>query len=106
MIEISRPQAAAPVEGHVDCVIIGAGPAGMSAGLNLVRARRRVLLVDSNRPRHSATLKSHGFITRDGVSPLELRKAGRAEFEAYPGALFQQALVSSVALSDAAGTPA
>nr|WP_274519277.1 NAD(P)/FAD-dependent oxidoreductase [Agreia bicolorata] len=106
MIEILRPQAAAPVEGHVDCVIIGAGPAGMSAGLNLVRARRKVLLIDSNRPRHSATLKSHGFLTRDGVSPLELRKTGRAEFEAYPMASFQQALVTSVSVSDAAGPPA
>jgi thioredoxin reductase len=84
VVEFSRPGPAAPVEGHVDCVIIGAGPAGMSAGLNLVRARRNVLIIDSNRPRHSATLKSHGFLTRDGVSPLELRKTGRAEFEAYP----------------------
>ena len=106
MVEFSRPVAAPPVEGHVDCVIIGAGPAGMSAGLNLVRARRRVLMIDSNRPRHSATLKSHGFLTRDGVSPIELRTMGRAEFQAYPTALFQQALVTSVTLADSAEAPA
>jgi thioredoxin reductase len=106
VVEISRPAAATNVQGHFDCVIIGAGPAGMSAGLNLVRARRRVLIIDSNRPRHSATLKSHGFLTRDGVSPLELRKTGRAEFEAYPSASFQQALVSNVTASDAPGAPA
>ncbi|UFS57667.1 NAD(P)/FAD-dependent oxidoreductase [Subtercola endophyticus] len=79
-----------------DVIVIGAGPAGLSAGLNLVRARRRVLMLDSNRPRHSATLKSHGFLSRDGISPLELRKLGRAEFEGYPEATFHQGLVTSI----------
>ena len=79
-----------------DVIIIGAGPAGLSAGLNLVRARRRVLMLDSNRPRHSATLMSHGFLTRDGVPPLLLRKLGREEFEKYPEASFHQAMVTSI----------
>lgn len=93
-------------EEHYDVVIVGAGPAGLSAGLNLVRSRRRVLLLDSNRPRHSATLVSHGFITRDGVSPLELRGLGRAEFEGYPTAEFHQGLVGSItAVPDAPTSP-
>jgi thioredoxin reductase len=83
----------------VDVAVIGAGPAGLSAALNLVRAKRTVLLVDANRPRNAATLQSHGFLTRDGISPLELRKLGRAEVEAYPEATVVQALVDAVAPS-------
>jgi thioredoxin reductase len=80
----------------VDVAVIGAGPAGLSAALILARARRSVLVVDSNRPRNAATLASHGFLTRDGISPLELRKLGRQELAEYPHVTFSQAVVESV----------
>jgi thioredoxin reductase len=79
-----------------DVAVIGAGPAGLSAALNLVRAKRTVLLVDANRPRNAATLRSHGFLTRDGISPLELRKLGRTEVEGYPEATVVQSVVDLV----------
>ncbi|WXF90141.1 NAD(P)/FAD-dependent oxidoreductase [Curtobacterium flaccumfaciens pv. flaccumfaciens] len=81
-----------------DVAVIGAGPAGLSAALNLVRAKRTVLLVDANRPRNAATLRSHGFLTRDGISPLELRKLGRTEVEGYPEATVVQSVVDLVTL--------
>lgn len=99
----ARGNAAAPARtGEVDVVIIGGGPAGLSAALNLGRARASVVVVDAGRPRNAATLRSHGFLTRDGVSPLELRKLARAELDAYPNVrVFDRTAVSALRESDA-----
>ena len=92
-----------PSSTEVDVVIIGGGPAGLSAALNLGRARASVVLVDAGRPRNAATLRSHGFLTRDGVSPLELRKLARAELAAYPNVRVLDRTVVTALLENGAG---
>src|SRR3954466_15055760 len=80
----------------VDCAIIGGGPAGMNAALVLSRAGRKVLLFDDNNPRNAVTQHSHGFITRDGVSPAEFRAIGYGEIAKYPSVEVLSARVLSV----------
>jgi len=67
----------------VDVIIVGGGPAGLSAALLLGRSRRRVVVCDAGRPRNGCSPHSHGFLTRDGVPPLELLALAREELHAY-----------------------
>ena len=61
-----------------DVVIIGGGPAGLSAALALGRARKRVLLCDAGPRRNAAAKQIHNFVTRDGTPPDEFRSASAA----------------------------
>ncbi|GID30397.1 NAD(P)/FAD-dependent oxidoreductase [Paractinoplanes brasiliensis] len=67
-----------------DCVIIGAGAAGLSAGLTLGRARRTTLAVDSGRPSNAVARAIGGLLGHDGRPPLEYYALARAELAAYP----------------------
>ena len=64
-------------------IIVGGGPAGLSAALMLGRCRRRVLVLDSGRYRNYATEAMHGFLTRDGTHPAEIRRLAREELKKY-----------------------
>lgn len=79
-----------------DVIIIGAGPAGLSAALLLARCRRMVFVFDSNEPRNAASHALHGFLTRDGVNPGELRSLGRADLARYPCVAFHEEAVVDV----------
>lgn len=66
-----------------DAIIVGGGPAGLSAALVLGRCRRRVLLCDAGRPRNAASRALHGFLTRDRILPAELLRIGRSQLGRY-----------------------
>ena len=72
-----------------DVIVIGGGAAGLSAALTLARARRDVLVIDAGEPRNAPADGVHGFLTRDGIPPLELTRLGRLEVESYGGEILQ-----------------
>ncbi|MGH9141610.1 MAG: NAD(P)/FAD-dependent oxidoreductase [Vicinamibacterales bacterium] len=66
-----------------DVVIVGGGPAGLSAALMLGRCRRRVLVLDLGQPRNRGSKALHGYLTRDGIAPSSLIELGQAELGQY-----------------------
>jgi thioredoxin reductase len=78
-----------------DVVVVGGGPAGLSAALMLGRCRRRVLLCDAGQPRNRRASALHGYLTRDGIAPPELNKLGRAELLRYGIELRQLGVTSA-----------
>jgi thioredoxin reductase len=70
-----------------DVVVVGGGPAGLSAALTLARARRRVTVVDAGVPRNAPADAVHGLLALDGIRPVELLRRGRDEVTGYGGAI-------------------
>ena len=83
-----------------DVVVIGGGAAGLSAALMLGRTRRSVAVVDAGQPRNSPASGVHGFITREGINPLDLVTAGRADVQLYGGIIVPGTVVDAVPTGD------
>jgi thioredoxin reductase len=78
-----------------DVAVVGAGPAGLSAGIWLARYLHSVVLVDSGDPRNWATRSINGFLGLPHIRPPELRELGRAECRRY-GVKLVDAIVDRV----------
>ena len=82
-----------------DVIVVGGGPAGLSAALMLGRCRRRVLVCDAGQPRNRHAQALHGYLTRDGVPPLAFNALGREELIPY-GIEFRTVGVTDARLCD------
>jgi thioredoxin reductase len=72
----------------VDVAIVGGSYAGLSAALQLARARRSIVVIDAGLRRNRFAESSHGFLSRDGEAPAAIAESGRQQLLAYPNVRF------------------
>ena len=78
-----------------DAIVVGGGPAGLSAAEILGRSCRSVLVLDDGRPRNAASYRLSGFLSRDGTPPQQLLAIARRELAKYPSVVLRDAHASA-----------
>ena len=76
-----------------DVIVVGGSFAGLSAAMQLARARRRVCVVDAGQPRNRFAAASHGFFGQDGEPPLAMIAQARSKLATYPTVVFVRGMV-------------
>jgi thioredoxin reductase len=73
-----------------DVAVVGGSYSGLSAAMQLARARRRLLVIDAGLRRNRFAAASHGFLGQDGRAPAEIAAEGRAQLLAYPSVSWRE----------------
>src|SRR6188474_2409549 len=79
-----------------DVLIVGGGPAGLSAALILGRCHRTVLLCDEGRQRNLSSHAIHGLLGREGQSPASFLEGARGELSRYRSVSLRRTLVNRI----------
>ena len=83
-----------------DVIVVGASYAGLSAAMQLVRARKRVLVIDGGSPRNRFASRGHGFFGQDGRPPFDILRDARSQVAAYPTVAFTEGEVRTARKTD------
>ncbi len=83
------------MEHDYDVIVVGGSFAGMSAALQLARARQNILVLDGNLRRNRFARHSHGFLGQDGTSPDDIIASARAQLLKYPTLTWENTLAQS-----------
>lgn len=83
-----------------DVVIIGAGAAGLAAGIVLARTGVAVVIIHDGRPRNAPAQAMHGYVSRDGVAPAEFLAVGRDEVAGYGARFVEDRVVEATRQED------
>lgn len=87
-------------EAEYEAIIVGGSFAGLAAAMQLARARRKILILDTGEPRNRFATTSHGFLGQDGVSPAEILASARTQALAYPTVTLQASRATDAAQTD------
>lgn len=83
-----------------DAVVVGGGPAGLSAATWLARYRQRVLVLDSAEQRNRWVQQAHGYLGTDPVAPGDLLERARHQLADYPDTRLLQGRADTVQQED------
>jgi len=86
-----------------DALVLGGSFAGLSAAMQLARARKNVCVVDAGAPRNRFAAAAHGFFGQDGVPPLKMIADARAKLLAYPSVTFIEGSVVGARVGESGG---
>ena len=84
----------------IELVIVGGGPAGMSAALVAGRGRIQTVIINEEAPRNAVTRASHGFLTQDGKHPMEILATAKEQLRKYTNVDYIRGVVSDVVRKD------
>jgi thioredoxin reductase len=83
-----------------EAIVVGGSFAGLSAAMQLARARRRVLVIDSDLPRNRFAEAAHGFLGQDGKSPQAIMREAARQLAAYPTVTFVAGKATTARVDD------
>jgi thioredoxin reductase len=84
----------------LDVAIVGGSFAGVTAALQLARASRSVVVLDTGAPRNRTSEGAHGVAGWDGVAPAEMLARFRSDLERYPSVSIRQGAVTAASGSE------
>lgn len=79
-----------------DAIVIGAGPAGLQAGLTLGRMHRKTLVLDSGEYRNGTVAHMHNVLGDDGTAPEDYRARARKQLSEYQDVEFSPGTVARI----------
>lgn len=79
-----------------DILIVGGGPAGLSAAASIVRQDHKTVLFDSGKYRNAESKHMHTVPAWDHRDPAEFRSASLAGFERYGSVTVEDVDVESI----------
>src|ERR1700746_2493190 len=82
-----------------EVIVVGGSIAGLAAAMQLARARRRVLVLDSGEARNRFAQLSHGFFGHDGQPPSAILAKARSQLLSYGTVSFVEGLATHAAKS-------